>query len=465
MEFCYKKCYPKYMGKKYFWLYFSAFMAALGGLLSGYDTGVISGALLYINQDWHLNVSTQGLLVSSVLIGALFGAALNGVLADIFGRKKVIISTAVIFFLGSIFCAVAPNVEILIASRIFCGFAVGAVTFAAPLYISEVSPKEKRGMFVSVFQLAITAGILFSYIVNAYFSHFYYNWRLMLLIGVVPASVLFLGMLLLSDTPRWLVLKGRENDAVKVFNKITPDVDTEFEIQEIKNTFENEDKKEKFVFKKWLIMPFVIGIGIMFAQICTGVNTIIYYAPTIFKYAGFDSNTSAIYATGIIGVVNFLMTFVAIAYSDKIGRKPLLYLGLSGVLISLIIMSSIFAFQDVLGSSIKILALGSLLFYIVCFAFSLGPIGMTLIAEVFPLQVRGFAMSICIVSNFLFNFAITYTFPILLNKIGASSTFMIFVIISIICLFFVYFFVPETKGVALEKIEENWKNGVRPRDF
>ncbi len=452
------------MKKHDFWLYFTALMAALGGLLSGYDTGVISGALLFINQTWDLSVSQQGFLVSSVLIGALTGALTTGAFADIFGRKKVIIATAIMFFVGSILCAVAPSVEFLIASRIFTGFAVGAVNFTTPLYLSEVSPKEKRGMFVSLFQLAITAGILFSYVVNAVFANVTHDWRLMLLAGVVPAGVLFIGMLFLNDTPRWLVLKGRDEDAKNAFIKIQGNIDTDYEIGEIKKSFETGSSK-KFEFKKWLIMPFVVGIGIMFAQICTGINTIIYYAPTIFKMAGFDSNQSAIYATSLIGVVNFLMTFVAIAYSDKIGRKPLLYIGLTGVMLSLIVMGGVFALSNELGSLVKWLAVGSLMFYIVCFAFSLGPIGMTLISEVFPLKVRGVAMSICIFFNFVFNFMVTYSFPLMLHKIGAAYTFWFFVIICIICLFFVYYLVPETKGIALEKIEENWKKGVGARDF
>lgn len=452
------------MKKHDFWLYFTALMAALGGLLSGYDTGVISGALLFINQTWDLSVSQQGFLVSSVLIGALTGALTTGAFADIFGRKKMIIATAIMFFVGSILCAVAPSVEFLIASRIFTGFAVGAVNFTTPLYLSEVSPKEKRGMFVSLFQLAITAGILFSYVVNAVFANVAHDWRLMLLAGIVPAGVLFIGMLFLNDTPRWLVLKGRDEDAKKAFIKIQGNIDTDYEIKEIKKSFET-GTNNKFEFKKWLIMPFVVGIGIMFAQICTGINTIIYYAPTIFKMAGFDSNQSAIYATSLIGVVNFLMTFVAIAYSDKIGRKPLLYIGLTGVMLSLIVMGGVFALSNELGSLVKWFAVGSLMFYIVCFAFSLGPIGMTLISEVFPLKVRGVAMSICIFFNFVFNFMVTYSFPLMLHKIGAAYTFWFFVIICIICLFFVYYLVPETKGIALEKIEENWKKGVRARDF
>ena len=264
---------------KYIWLYVVAIVASLGGLLSGYDTGVISGALLFINETWILPDTLQGFLVSSVLIGAVIGAATNGVLADMFGRKKIILATALIFILGSIMCAFAPNVYVLIASRIFVGFAVGIVNFVVPLYLSEISPKNLRGTLVSLYQWAITSGILFSYFINAAFAQNVYNWRLMLFAGVLPGLVLFVGMCLMSDTPRWLVSKNREDEAKTVFKKIEPDLDTEKEIQEIKMTLKSEGQEKNFRFKKFMIMPFGVGVGLMFAQICTGINTIIYYAP------------------------------------------------------------------------------------------------------------------------------------------------------------------------------------------
>lgn len=450
---------------KYVWLYVVAIIASLGGLLSGYDTGVISGALLFINETWIMPDTLQGFLVSSVLIGAVIGAATNGVLADIFGRKKIIIATAVIFILGSIMCAFAPNIYILILSRIFVGFAVGIVNFVVPLYLSEISPRSLRGTLVSLYQWAITAGILFSYFINAIFAQAVYNWRWMLFAGVIPGLILFIGMCFMSDTPRWLVSKKREEEAKLVFNKIEPDLDAQYEINEIKSTIESEQKDIHFRLKKWMIMPFVVGIGIMFAQICTGINTIIYYAPTIFKTAGFDSNLTAIYATTGIGVVNFVMTIVAVFFTDKIGRKPLLYFGLTGVMLSLFALSGSFALADVLGENLKWLAVGSLVTYIVCFAMSLGPIGWILVSEVFPLKIRGIAMSICTVSNFAFNFFVVASFPILLHRIGGAWTFAIFGIVSIICIIFVYFFVPETKGISLEQIESNWRKGILPRKF
>lgn len=450
---------------KYIWLYIVAIVASLGGLLSGYDTGVISGALLFINETWVLPDTLQGFLVSSVLIGAVIGAATNGILADIFGRKKIIMATAVIFILGSILCAFAPNVYVLILSRIFVGFAVGIVNFVVPLYLSEVSPKNLRGTLVSLYQWAITAGILFSYFINAVFAQSVYNWRWMLFAGVVPGLVLFIGMCFMSDTPRWLVSKNRDDEAKKVFSKIEPDIEPEKEIAEIKETLVDNRQEKAFRLKKWMIMPFVVGIGIMFAQICTGINTIIYYAPTIFKTAGFDSNLTAIYATTGIGVVNFIMTIVAVFFTDRIGRKPLLYFGLTGVMLSLFALGTSFAFAGVLGSSLKWVAVGSLVTYIICFAMSLGPIGWILVSEVFPLRIRGIAMSVCTVSNFAFNFFVVGSFPVLLHRIGGAWTFWIFGIVSILCIIFVYFFVPETKGISLEQIESNWRRSVNPRDF
>ncbi len=451
---------------KYIWLYVVAIIASLGGLLSGYDTGVISGALLFINDSWNLSDTLQGVLVSSVLIGAVIGAAINGFLADIFGRKKIIMATAVIFVLGSILCAFAPNVYILILSRLFVGFAVGIVNFVVPLYLSEISPKNLRGTLVSLYQWAITSGILFSYFINAVFANAVYSWRWMLFAGVLPGMILLIGMCFMSDTPRWLVIKNRDKEAEAVFKKIEPDTDPEAEILNIKTSLlAASDNKTRFVFKKWMIAPFVAGIGIMFAQICTGINTIIYYAPTIFKTAGFDSNISAIYATTGIGVVNFLMTIVAIYFTDRIGRKPLLYIGLTGVMLSLFALSASFGFAHIVGDSLKWFAVASLVTYIICFAMSLGPIGWILVSEIFPLKIRGMAMSICTVSNFAFNFFVVASFPILLHRLGGAVTFFGFGVVSLLCIIFVYFFIPETKGITHEKIESNWRKGINPRNF
>ncbi len=446
-------------------LYLVAFIVALGGLLSGFDTGVISGALLFIKDEWNLSDYLQGILVSSTLVGATIGAILNGHLADLFGRKKILIFTAVLFFIGSISCAAAPNIIILILSRFIVGLAIGVVTFATPLYLSEISPEKIRGSLVSLFQLAITIGILFSYLVNAGFANIQFGWRLMLLFGVFPALILGIGMFFMSDTPRWLISKGKDDEAKKVFKRIEPGIDADKEILEIKNVLQNKDNDKKFEFKKWMFAPLFLGIGLMFCQQWTGINTIIYYAPTILKIAGFNSNSSAIYATVGIGIVNCLMTFIAIFLSDKTGRKPLLYAGLIGMALCLFILGSAFQFSEALGASLKWVSLFSSMFYIAFFSFSLGPIILLLVSEIFPLKFRGLGMSISTMSNFLFNFTVTLSFLPLINKISESYTFYLYGMIAIICLFYVYFMVPETKGITLEKIEENWQNGVNPRDF
>ena len=434
----------------YLFLLLCTICASLGGLLAGYDTGVISGALLYINQSFEINSFQTGLLVGSVSLGAIIGALVNGYLADLWGRKKIIIIVAVIFILSSMICAVAQNPVQLIIARFMLGIGVGVVAFACPLYLSEVAPKERRGQMVSFYQLAITFGILFSYLANYFCSFLEFNWRAMFFVGVIPAVVLLLGMMFLKDTARWYVMKGKFDDAKNVLKKINPFCDTENEIEEISKTLVKNDSK----FNKKLIMPFIIGIGIMFAQIVTGINAIIYYAPVIFKNLGFSSNEQVLLFTIFIGVINFLMTFVAIAFVDKIGRKPLLYIGLWGMMISLIVLA--------LAHSLdlwymKYLAVIFCAAYIVFFSMSLGPVALLLNSEIFPLEYRARAMSIVIVSNYLFNFIVTGLFPIALEKLGGSCTFLIFVFMCIISLIFVYFVVPETKGVSLEKISEKWR--------
>ncbi|MBE6448521.1 MAG: sugar porter family MFS transporter [Alphaproteobacteria bacterium] len=447
------------------WLYIIAIVASLGGLLSGFDMGVISGALLFINNTWSMTPLEQGWLVSSAIAGSVIGAASNGFLADIYGRKKIIIATAIIFVLGSIMCGYAQSINQLIFARIIIGIAVGMVSFVVPLYLSEIAPQNIRGMLVSLFQLAITAGILLSYLINRIFANTEFNWRWMLGAGVIPAIILLVGICFLSDTPRWLFTKNKEEDARKAFLKIEPDGDADSHIQEIRETLKAKAGEKKTKFHKWMFMPIFVGVGIMFVQICTGINTIIYYTPTIFQIAGFDSHIGALYATIGIGFVNFVMTIVAIAYVDKWGRKFLLYIGLWGMLISLFTLGGSFAWAQSLGEASKWIAVASVVIYIASFAMSLGPVCWIMISEIMPLQIRGFAMSAATVSNFGFNFIVVLSFLPLLDLIGKAATFWLFGGITILSMFFVYFFVPETKGISLEKIEQNWKNGTPARKF
>ena len=436
---------------KNFLFYSIVILASLSGLLSGYDTGVISGALLFIGKTFELTPELSGLLVSSVSLGAIFGALINGVLIDRYGRKNILILASLIFLVGAVACALSLNIYYLIFSRCLIGFGVGIVSFAGPLYLSEISVKHNRGRVVSFFQVAITFGILFSYVISFFCATHVHSWRLMFLLGALPALILLVGMLFQNDTPRWYILKGRVEKAKKVLQYTNPNIDLENEVENIKSTISNPEGR--FIFDSRLVKPLVIGVGIMFVQIATGINAIIYYAPTIFKNVGFNSNQDALFITIFIGLINFLMTFVAIAFVDKGGRKPLLYIGLSGMLLSLLALSSAFAFEVAFLNYLAIIACA---IYIVSFSMSLGPIALLLISEIFPLRYRGQAMSVAIFSNFSFNFLVTFLFPVFMAKLGSSVTFLVLAVICVISLLFVYFVVPETKGLSLEEIEKSW---------
>ncbi|MCD8025119.1 MAG: sugar porter family MFS transporter [Candidatus Gastranaerophilales bacterium] len=433
-------------------LYPVVFFAALGGILSGFDTGVISGAVLYINDEWNLNEYQTGVLIASALTGAIFGAFLNGKLADILGRKKLFFITALIFFTGSILCAVSSDITKLILSRIVVGFAIGIITFLSPLYLSEISPKKIRGALVSAFQLAITLGILFSYISNAFFTLFYENWRIMLLMGIIPAFILMTGVFFIPDTPRFYILKGENKKAEETILRLGMDSEDIFD--------EISPVKKEIKFGKCMVLPLVIGIGCMFIQQWTGINTIIYYAPVILQNAGFDTNSSAISAAVGIGILNFLSTFIAIFTSDKIGRKPLLYIGLSGMGLCLLFLGIIFKYSYIFGVNSRYFALFACALYITFFAMSLGPVMILLVSEIFPLKIRSVMMSISMMFNFIFNFAVSLLFLPMIKFFGGCKTFTIFAIISFLGIIFVWKLIPETKGKSLEIIEKNWIENV-----
>ena len=443
-----------------------AAIAALGGILFGFDTGVISGALLFIKKAWSLGATGQEFIVSAVLIGAMLGSGLSGRLADRLGRRTVIIITAGIFVIGSLLAAMAPSVRFLIAARIIIGIAIGMASFCVPLYISEVAPAGKRGALVSLNQLAITIGILCSYFVDDIFAGTAGTWRNMFLVGVVPALILGLGMVFLPRTPRWLMIKGKSDEATGVLKKINPGENVDKEILEIKESLTEEKGgglSELAV--PWLRTPLLIGIGIMFFQQITGINTVIYYAPTIFQMSGFTSNTAAIAATMGVGALNVIMTVVAIFVIDKVGRKPLLSIGLAGMVIALGTLGFAFKEQALLGDALKWVSVGSLLLYIASFAISLGPIAWLIISEIYPLKIRGVAMSIATFSNWLFNFIIAITFLSLVQALGAATAFWIYASLGIAGWFFCFFFVPETKGRTLEEIEAHWLKGKSARSL
>jgi sugar porter (SP) family MFS transporter len=440
-----------------------AAIAAMGGLLFGYDTGVISGAILFIKDQFSLTAMTEEFVVSAVLVGAIIGAALSGQVSDTFGRRKVIIATAVIFVVGSAIAALAPTVPLLVIGRVVIGVAIGIASFAVPLYISEISPAHARGALVSLNQLAITVGIVLSYVVD-YALSAEKAWRAMFAIGVVPAVVLGIGIFFLPSSPRWLMSRSLTDRARDVLKRVRGTQDVDGEIGAIQESLAEESGGWKELFEPWMRMPLLIGVGIMFFQQITGINTVIYYAPTIFEFAGFDSASVAILATMGVGVVNVLMTIVSIKVIDRIGRRALLFIGLIGMVISLGALG--FAFKmTALSGALKWIAVGSLILYIASFAVSLGTVAWVIISEVFPLKIRGRAMSLATMSNWIFNFTVAMTFLTLIEKLGKAGTFWLYAVLGILGWIFCYIFMPETKGYTLEQIEEHWRKGGTPQQL
>jgi len=429
-----------------------AAITAIGGMLFGYDTGVISGAILFIRSAFSLSSTSQEIVVSAVLIGAVIGASISGTLADKYGRRIMIIIAAIIFGAGAIFTALTPNIYALIAGRIGVGIAIGMASFIAPMYIAEVAPVNIRGALVSLNQLAITIGIVISYLVDFAFAPTG-GWRWMLGLAVIPSLVLGIGMFFMPSSPRWLLSKGITEKAHSVLERIRMTKNVDGEIKEIKDSLALEKECKWADLLDPTVRPaLIVGIGLAAFQQLTGINTVIYYAPTILLFAGLPSAAVSILATAGIGVINVIMTVVAIYLIDRIGRRPLLLIGLVGMVFSLLILGIAFALPG-LSSSLGLVSIISLMIYVGSFAIGLGPVFWLMISEIYPLRIRGRAMSAATVVNWGTNLLIAITFLSLVQIIGTSGTFWLYGIIGIGTWIFVYRLVPETKGRSLEEIE------------
>lgn len=430
--------------------------AALCGLLFGYDTGVISGALLFLKKDFALSPFLQGGVTSAVLAGAALGAGFSGRLADRFGRRRMVIAVAVLFFIASLMTGLAPDVRSLVAGRVLVGVAIGMCSYIGPLYISEISPAHSRGALVSLNQLLITVGILVSYLAD-YLLAGGEHWRWMFGLAALPALVLGIGMLMLPESPRWLVRQGKHDLARQVLRRVRPEAqDVEGEVRGIEaHRAPSSDSGGLGPWKELLAPEYkhalIVGIGLAMFQQITGINTIIYYAPTIFQLAGFDSASQAILATAGVGAVNVIMTIVSVRLLDRIGRRPLLLTGIAGMIVSLAALGFVFQMRSA-SPALARLAVVSVMVYVGSFAISLGPIFWLLIAEIYPLRIRAVAMGIATMSNWTFNLLVALTFLILVEHLGAAYTFWLYALISVGSLVFCFRFVPETKGRTLEEI-------------
>ncbi|HEV3481737.1 MAG TPA: sugar porter family MFS transporter, partial [Candidatus Acidoferrales bacterium] len=445
-------------------VYVAAAFAGLGGLLFGYDTGVISGAELFLKKDFTLTSFALEVIVSGVLVGAAIGALGGGRLADLYGRRRLLIATAIIFAIGAIICAAASSPTVLIIGRIIVGLGIGLSSGTVPVYISEVSPPAARGWTVSLFQLAITVGILLAYVVDYAFAAIQ-GWRWMLGLAVVPAAVFAIGMILLPESPRWLVKNGHRDAARKVLGRIRTAAGADAELKDIEASIQHSEERGRLsdLLHPSLRAALVVGIGLAILQQITGINTVIYYAPLIIQSAGIPSASGAILATAGIGVVNVLMTIVSMWLIDRAGRRPLLLTGIAGMIVTLFALG--YAFHAPMhGGSLATVAVICMMLYVASFAISLGPIFWLLIAEIYPTTVRSSAEGLSATFNWGSNLLVSLTFLTLLEAMGASRTFWLYGVFAIGAWIFSYYLVPETKGRTLEEIEEFWrKRHVAPK--
>lgn len=435
-------------------IYLVSFIAALAGLLFGFDTGIISGALLFIGEDYTLTTTMKELIVSSVLIGAMVGSLSSGQLTDKLGRRKVMLIIAGLFIVGTLAASLAPNVLLIIVGRILIGVAIGIGSYTAPLYIAEAAPAQWRGGLVSLNQLAITIGIMSSYIINYSFITIENSWRWMFLIGIIPAILLGIGMIFLPESPRWLVKNKNVTKARTTLQFLRGSKDVKNELDEIENSFKIKESGFGEIFSPWIRHVLFLGVFLGFLQQVTGINAIIYYAPTIFQMAGFEGASNAIVATIGIGVVNVLATIFAIVVIDKLGRRPLLLAGLFGMGISLLCLSLAF-YVGPSAAYLRWFAALSIFVYTISFALGLGALLWLMVSEIFPLEVRATAMSVAVFSCWFFNFVVSFTFLTLINSLGPTNTFLLYTLMCAVGLVTSYYFVPETKGVSLETIERN----------
>ena len=438
-------------------VYLAAAFAALGGLLFGYDTGVISGAELFIKNEFTLSTFALEVIVSGVLAGAAAGALGGGRLADLFGRRKLLITTAIIFAAGAILCTAATSAQMLVVGRIIVGIGIGLSSSTVPVYISEVAPPDARGWQVSLFQLAITVGILLAYLVDYAFASTQ-GWRWMFGLAVVPAAIFGSAMIFLPESPRWLVRRGRVETAREMLVRIRGTHDVQQELHEIEGSLARSQESGRL---SDLLAPsirpaLVVGIGLAIFQQITGINTVIYYAPVIIQSAGISSASGAILATAGIGLVNVIMTIVSMRLIDRRGRKPLLLTGIAGMVVTLGVLGFVFRMSSQSGA-LAWLAVISMMAYVASFAISLGPIFWLLISEIYPLQIRNSAEGLAATFNWGSNLVITLTFLTLVEQLGPTWTFWLYGLCAVAAWIFSYYFVPETKGRTLEEIETYWR--------
>ena len=439
-------------------------LAALAGLMFGLDIGVISGATQFIQAEFGVSDHTIEWIVSAMMFGAAVGAAFAGWLSVRLGRKRSLILGAALFVVGSLLCGGAWSPDTLIAARFILGLAIGIAAFTAPLYLAEVASEDVRGAMISIYQLMITIGIFIAFLSDTAFSYSG-NWRWMLGVIAIPGALFLVGLLMLPDSPRWLIMRQRKDEAIGVLQRLRGDpAIVAREAADIEEQLATPQQGWRlFLENRNFRRSVALGIALQLVQQFTGMNVVMYYAPRIFRDMGYDT-AMQMWFTAAVGLTNVLATFIAIGLVDRWGRRPILYAGFTVMAIGLGVVGTMMHL-GIAGHVEQAFTVAMLLVFIVGFAMSAGPLIWVLCSEVQPLKGRDFGIGCSTFTNWIANMIVGATFLSLLNGIGHAATFWLYAALNLIFLSFTYLFVPETKGVTLEQIERNLMRGVRLRDI
>lgn len=455
------------------YLIFLSVVAAMGGFLFGYDTAVISGTIAQVSQLFELDALQQGWYVGCALVGSIVGVLFAGILSDKFGRKLTMIISASLFSVSALGCAVCADFTQLVLYRIIGGVGVGVVSIVSPLYISEVAVAQYRGRLVSLCQLAVTIGFLGAYLVNYQLLTWSESgvlsgaplldkifisevWRGMLGMETIPALMFFIIIFFIPESPRWLIVKGRENRAMNILERIYGSAtEAAGQLDETKSVLTEESSSEwSMLLKPGIMKAVVIGVSIAMLGQFMGVNAVLYYGPSIFENAGLSGGDSLFYQI-LVGLVNTLTTVLALVIIDKVGRKKLVYYGVSGMIVSLILIGLYFLFGEALGIS-SLFLLAFFLFYVFCCAVSICAVVFVLLSEMYPTKVRGLAMSIAGFALWVGTYLIGQLTPWMLQNLTPAGTFFLFALMCVPYMLIMWKLVPETTGKSLEEIEKYW---------